>query len=489
MHKKRYWLIGIFIFFILMGAVLANNEDPASGNLAGNDQVENTNNDEMENLKAEEEKAKNAEKEKKRKEEEERKLAAEREAKEREKKKEEKEEEKENTPVKVENLSDLKVHFVDVGQADATLFQYSDQGKNYNILFDAGDWNKTDLVTYLHSQSINSLDLVIISHPHADHIGQLAPIMKEFTVHEVWMGGNTATSQTFQRALEAVLNSDADYVEPRAGEVYDIGPLSLEVLHPSQLTGDLNQDSISIRFLYGKIGFILTGDAYKQNELEMIQRNSNLKSEILHLGHHGSNTSTDAKFLDAVKPKLAIYSASSNNSYGHPHPEVVSLIKDKGIDLYGTDVHGTILITTDGQTYKVQTKKKGTVKAEKTKSTSTTKKGKTSQSGKKSNSSKSRNKSSSASSNKSNSGSSDQSKEEKKQEEKRNDPPPASNCVNINKASTEELQEIIHIGPERAEELVKLRPFTSVDDLSRIKGIGPKRLEDIKKQAKACLGG
>lgn len=472
MHKKRYWIIGIFSFFILIGAIFGEVDEPETKEI-NNNQVENIEMEDEENEEANENKEDNLLKEKEDQAEEE--STNNKKVEEKEEEREEKTEEEEIPPSKTGKLTNLKAHFIAVGQADATLFQYSDQHKSYNILFDTGNWNKNDVVNYLHAQNIKSLDLIVISHPHADHIGQLAAIMNQFKVQEVWMSGNTASSQTFQRALEAVLYSEADYVEPRAGQIYDIGPLTLEVLHPSHLTGDLNQDSISIRFLYGSVGFLLTGDAYKQNELEMIRRDPKVQADILHLGHHGSNTSTDSRFLDAVKPKLAIYSASSNNSYGHPHPKVVSLVKNKGIDLYGTDVHGTIIITTDGKSFDVATKKDGTVTPRSTASSSGSNKA---------------GKSSSSSSHQSKATSSNQAKTEEKKKEKKQDPAPVtSNCVDINKASLEEVQEIIHIGPARAEDLIKLRPFKSIDDLTRISGIGPARIKDIKEQGKACLGG
>src|SRR5699024_2113226 len=101
----------------------------------------------------------------------------------------------------------------------------------------------------------------VISHPHADHMGQLEYVMKDFKVEEVWMSGNIATSNVFQRALEAVLDSDARYYEPRTGESFSIGPIDIEVVHPNSLTGDLNADSIVARFTFGSIAFLLTGDA------------------------------------------------------------------------------------------------------------------------------------------------------------------------------------------------------------------------------------
>ena len=162
-------------------------------------------------------------------------------------------------------LSELHVHFMDVGQADATLFQYADNGEDYTILFDAGDWNKSDVVHYLSSENIDTIDLIIISHPHADHIGQLDQIMTQFEVDEVWMSGNTTSSSTFQHALESVLASDANYYEPQSGDTFDIGSLEIEVLHPEKLTGKLNEDSISARMTYGDISFLFTGDALQND--------------------------------------------------------------------------------------------------------------------------------------------------------------------------------------------------------------------------------
>ncbi|WP_054636938.1 MBL fold metallo-hydrolase [Thalassobacillus sp. C254] len=121
---------------------------------------------------------------------------------------------------------------MDVGQADATLFEYGYDGEDYTILFDAGNWNQNNVVDYLHSQDIESLDVMMLSHPHADHIGQADTILDQFTVEEVWMSGDTHTSQTFERVMDAIDESDVAYEEPRAGEVYDVGPLAIETVNP-----------------------------------------------------------------------------------------------------------------------------------------------------------------------------------------------------------------------------------------------------------------
>lgn len=355
--------------------------------------------------------------------------------------KQQKNEESDN---ETDDLSQLDVHYIDAGQADATLFQYADDDENYTILYDTGDWGKNDVINYLSEQDFSNIDLIIVSHPHADHIGQLADIVYTYDVSEVWMSENTSSSKTYQQAMEAIDESDTTYHEPQAGEVYDIGPMTIEIIHPNSLTGDLNEDSVAALFTYGEIGLLFTGDAYKDQELEMIER-TDIEADILQLGHHGSDTSSDPKFIDAVQPDIAIYSAGKDNSYGHPHKEVVERIQNAGITLYGTDVHGTIVVTTNGDGYTVETKEDGTISPKDTQSVT--------------------------------------------RENDVTEETSSGDCIDINEASSDELQQIIHIGPARAEDILDMRPFQSIDDLTDIDGIGDARIDDIKSEDKACIGG
>ncbi|RDW15475.1 MBL fold metallo-hydrolase [Oceanobacillus chungangensis] len=351
------------------------------------------------------------------------------------------------------NLNELKVHYIDAGQANATLFQYSDQQDSYTILYDTGDWNRNEVVNYLANQNISTIDLIIVSHPDADHIGQLAEIVRTYDTGEVWLSGNESSSETFQNAIEAVIASDADYHEPRTGESFDIGPLKLDVLYPTSISGKTNEESISILFTYGNTKFLFTGDAGKSEELEMIGTRIDIEADILQLGHHGSNTSTDKAFLQAVSPSIAIYSAGLDNSYGHPSQEVVSTVLNEGIELYGTDVNGTIIVTTDGEDYSIATNKDGTISPSSTGSANTF------------------------------------NEDNNLNEENEETTTGVASCININRASIDEVQAIIHIGPERAQDLFDMRPYDSVDGLSRIKGIGPARITDIKNEGIACVGG
>lgn len=362
------------------------------------------------------------------------------------------EQKEEDKKVVTSKLSELKVHYIDVGQADSTLLQFPAEGEDFTILIDAGNWNGNEVVNYLHSQNVSKIDIAIGTHPDADHIGQFDKVLNTFDVGEIWLSGNTNPSQTFQRMLSSIESNGADYYEPRMGETFEIGPLKIDVLYPKEISEKDNEESISLKLTYGEVRFVFTGDASKDHELKMLQSGFNLQADILQLGHHGSKTSTHPTFLSEVKPKVAIYSAGLDNSYGHPHAEVVNLIQSKGIDLYGTDVHGTIIVTTDGHEYKILTKKDGTISPS--------------------------------------SGGGTTEEDPDSNQNSTSEPELINgNCIDINTATVEHLVKIMHIGAERAQDLISLRPFKSVDDLSRIKGIGPARIKDIKSQGLACIGG
>ncbi|MDN6626610.1 MAG: MBL fold metallo-hydrolase [Pisciglobus halotolerans] len=346
----------------------------------------------------------------------------------------------------------MQVHYINAGQADATLFEFEEREKKYAVLYDTGDWDRKDVVQYLQKERIDKLDLVIISHPDSDHIGQLVDIIQEIPVEEVWMSGNTSTSDTFREALRAVDDHNIGYYEPRIGEKFDVGPLAITILYPEELTGHANDDSISLLASYGETDFLFTGDAGKASERKMITSGNPLKAEVLSLGHHGSNTASSPEFIDAVDPDIAIYSAGKGNSYGHPHKEVVDLMREKEIPLYGTDKDGTILVTTDGIDYEVA--------VEKTRQRSSH------------DNRLSKNK---KEANKQSAGNVEQIQKDQK--------------INLNSASAEELQAIIHIGSERAKSIIEKRPFQSLDGLLQLDGIGPSRLKEIKEEGKAMIEG
>lgn len=255
-------------------------------------------------------------------------------------------------PPETDAEGELIIQFFDVGQADATLLQ----GPDFNILVDAGHWQQNDVVPYLNEHDVEELDLLLLTHPHADHIGQADEVLEEIDVQEVWMSGDSHTSATFERVVDAIEASDAGYHEPRAGEVFEISSLRIEVLHPEELTGDLHEGNIAVRMVFGEMRVMLTGDAEEREEDLMLERDLELDADIYQLGHHGSSTSSTSEFLEEMDPEVGVYSAAEDSQYGHPHDEVVERFDHMGIDLYGTGEHGTVTVEADADgEYEIET--------------------------------------------------------------------------------------------------------------------------------------
>lgn len=247
---------------------------------------------------------------------------------------------------------EASVTIFDVGQGDSALVQSDDT----TILIDTGRHDSDVIFDHLEAEEVEQIDLLVLTHPHADHIGNADEIVRTYDPQTVWIDGNETTSQVFERLVDSLLEINADVIEPIAGESYQEGAFLLDVLNPSEeLTGDLNNDSVSIKLTYGDVSFLFTGDAEEPAEQLMVDSGIDLKSEVLIMGHHGSNTSSNDFFLDEVQPDIAIYSAGENNSYGHPGESAMKRVEDIGAASYGTLENGTISIWTDGQTINVDT--------------------------------------------------------------------------------------------------------------------------------------
>ncbi len=250
----------------------------------------------------------------------------------------------------------LTIHMFDVGQGDAMLLTHP----AVTMLIDTGRFDRTDVVPLLRRHGVERIDLLVVTHPHADHIGQFDRVMQAFSVDEVWWSGSTTTTRTFERAVAALEASTARYEEPRAGAATTVGPLGIEVLHPAvgDSLRDLNDASIALRITFGDFRIVTTGDAERAAEARMVARFSDrLPADVLRLGHHGSSTSTTPDFLAAVAPSVAMYSAGANNQYGHPHDEVLARLDRAGVTVYGTATNGTVTIVTDGTGFDVRTER------------------------------------------------------------------------------------------------------------------------------------
>jgi competence protein ComEC len=198
------------------------------------------------------------------------------------------------------------------------------------------------------------LEVVVATHPHADHIGGLASVLRTFKVLDVWTNGETSTSATYSTFTAAVQTSGASVHTGRRGDEITTGELSFSVLNPVTLTDTTNNNSIVLSLDYGKTSFLFEGDAEKEAEASMLGAGVVPHAEILKAGHHGSKTASSQPFLATVQPEVAIYMAGVGNQYGHPHQETLNALFQIGAKVYGTDVNGNISITTDGKAYTVR---------------------------------------------------------------------------------------------------------------------------------------
>lgn len=246
----------------------------------------------------------------------------------------------------------LKVHFIDVGQADSILVQV--QGGR-TMLVDAGNNGDGNLVVnYLKSQGVTNIDILIGSHPHEDHIGGLDTVINGLGVGSIYMPKVNNTTKTFEDVLTAVKNKGLKVTTAAAGVQLDMGPgVKAEIFAPNgDKYEDLNDWSAVIKLTYGNTSFLLTGDAEAGSEKEMLGKGYNLKADVLKVGHHGSASSTSVDFLTKVNPKYAVISVGKDNDYGHPHKPTMQNLQARGIPVYRTDQNGTIVATSDGNSIK-----------------------------------------------------------------------------------------------------------------------------------------
>ncbi len=250
----------------------------------------------------------------------------------------------------------LTVHFIDVGQGDSILIDLDE----IEVLIDGGR-KSPGVVGYLNNYVDGSLEVMVATCPHADHIGGLIAVLDAFEVDEIWLNEDTSTSQTYAEFMAAVDLEGAEVHEARRGGQIEAGGLTLIALNPLELSGSTNNNSIVLSLSYGEVDFLFTGDAEKEAEASMLGAGIVPNVEILKVGHHGSRTASSQAFLEVVQPEVAVYMAREGNQYGHPHEETISALQTIGALIYGTDVNSTILVTTDGLTYTVETQEDSNV--------------------------------------------------------------------------------------------------------------------------------
>jgi competence protein ComEC len=246
---------------------------------------------------------------------------------------------------------ELTVAFLDVGQGDAIYIETPD---GVQLLIDGGpDSAILRALPEVMPLFDRSIDVVLATHSDKDHIGGLVDVLARYTVETIVQTENTNDTSTAAAFTKAVENEGADLRLARAGQVYELGAsTTLMILSPAYDPTDWESNAASIVAIleYGETSFLLTGDAGVNTEEYLIETYGPLlASDVLKLGHHGSDTSSSEPFLDMVRPTVAVVSAGRDNSYGHPHSSVVQSVEERGIGLFTTASHGTIIFKSDGR--------------------------------------------------------------------------------------------------------------------------------------------
>jgi competence protein ComEC len=263
----------------------------------------------------------------------------------------------------------VRVTVLDVGQGDGILVELPGQGA---ILIDGGglfddrfDIGEQVVVPFLLSRWIARLDLVVLSHPHPDHLNGLAAVLRHFPVGAVWDGGQRVASPSYLWFEEVLRHKRIPHKILQAGyRTAEFDPVTIDVLHPpKQLlrgsprgrSSDVNSNSLVLVVQYRDVRILLPGDIEQEAERLLLEQKADLSAQVLKVPHHGGRTSSGLPFLERVRPTVAVVSAGYRNRFRHPHQETLERYRAMGIELYRTDRHGAVTISTDGHTIDVAT--------------------------------------------------------------------------------------------------------------------------------------
>ncbi len=242
----------------------------------------------------------------------------------------------------------VELHMIDVGQGDSVLLK-TEAG---NILIDAGTGESEEALSYyLSSVGVDSFEYCIFTHPHEDHIGGADMIIENYDVKNVIISPAVTTTKTFEVLIEALERRDTNVIEARPDMEYKVGDVEILIMGPITLDDrDINNSSVITRISYGAVRMMFTGDAERIQEGDILERYSvfDLDCDFLKMGHHGSSTSCAEAFMNAVSPSVAAISCGVNNTYGHPHREIIERLDSLGIEYHRTDLMGDIVYVCDG---------------------------------------------------------------------------------------------------------------------------------------------
>ena len=247
--------------------------------------------------------------------------------------------------------ADFSIHFLYVGQGDCTIITCDGEA----MVIDGGPKAASGFVySYVRETlGLRNLDYVISTHPHLDHVYGLSAVLNAAPVDVLLTPVLTWDSKAFESMISYAEKQGTPVVVPNEGDIYPLGSATVTILHcwPEAIDhGRTNDASIVTRIDYGNTAFIITGDAEDWSEYMMVDSGTDLNADVLHVAHHGSDTSSTTEFLEAVQPAYAVISVGKNNGYGHPHTEVLNRLAKMESIILRTDELGTIVMSSDGET-------------------------------------------------------------------------------------------------------------------------------------------
>ncbi|UMV46890.1 MBL fold metallo-hydrolase [Paenibacillus macerans] len=249
----------------------------------------------------------------------------------------------------------LRVIFLDVGQGASQLL-IGPSGET--MLIDAGNNSEEQrMLDYLREYGVTRLDIVIGTHPDADHIGGLDRVIENVDVGQIYMPKISSNTKTFESLLRAIRGKGLKVKTAKAGLSLDWDEqVRVDMIAPVATTDDKNNMSAVVKVSYGDTSFLLTGDAERESEEAMIESGADLRADVLLVGHHGSKSSTSPRFLDRVRPEYAVIQVG-DNSYGHPTKTVLDRLAKQRIQVYRNDLQGTVEIDSDGRELQILTER------------------------------------------------------------------------------------------------------------------------------------
>lgn len=247
------------------------------------------------------------------------------------------------------------IHYIDVGQGDCALILCDGQ----TMLIDGGEASASNKVyAYLKTYEIDHLNYIVASHAHADHVGGLSGALNYATVDVVLCPVLEYDTKAFQSFVKYLGRQHVTITIPHAGDTFNLGSATVQILAPLRNYEDPNDTSIVMKVIYGETSFLFTGDATRIAEADILGAGYDLSATVLKVGHHGSDTSTSYPFLREVTPTYAVISVEKDNEYEHPTDNTLSRLRDANVQVLRTDLHGTIICTSDGKTVTFETEKK-----------------------------------------------------------------------------------------------------------------------------------